>query len=181
MVNGSPVEITMRATVLDVTPDQGGDEAPEEMNNSNAAATAQPEADTASVPEETEAPAEEAVVEEAAAEGDAPAEDAALDPELVAAGERVFKKCQACHQVGEGAQNKTGPVLNGVVDRDIASVDGFSYSGAMDGMDGVWDSEALHAFLAKPRDYVKGTKMAFAGLRKAEEIDAVIEYLKAHP
>ncbi|WP_370313685.1 c-type cytochrome [Sagittula sp.] len=177
----SPVEITMRATVLDVTPDQGGDEASEEMNNSNAAATAQPEADTASVPEETETPAEEAAVEEAAVEGDAPAEEAALDPELVAAGERVFKKCQACHQVGEGAQNKTGPVLNGVVDRDIASVDGFSYSGAMDGMDGVWDNEALHAFLAKPRDYVKGTKMAFAGLRKAEEIDAVIEYLKAHP
>ncbi|EBA06073.1 diheme cytochrome c SoxD [Sagittula stellata E-37] len=181
-----PVKITMRATVLDVTPDQGDDDTPEEMNNSNAAATAQPEADAAVteevVTEEAEAPAsEEAVVEEVAAEGDASAEDAALDPELVATGERVFKKCQACHQVGDGAKNKTGPILNGVVGRDIASVDGFNYSGAMEGMDGVWDSEALHAFLAKPRDYVKGTKMAFAGLRKPEEIDAVIEYLKAHP
>ncbi|WP_425099702.1 c-type cytochrome [Tropicibacter sp. S64] len=168
------VEITMRATVLDVTPDHGGtDTAMEE-------AAAEPEAEaTNTAVEETVAEAPAAEEATAAAEAPAPMETAALDADLVSAGEKVFKKCKACHQVGEGAQNRTGPQLNGVVGRDIGSVDGFNYSNTMAGMDGAWDSEALHAFLANPKGYVKGTKMSFAGLRKDDELDAVVEYLKS--
>ncbi|MEQ5871076.1 c-type cytochrome [Sagittula sp. NFXS13] len=163
------VEITMRATVLDVTPEEEGDttatEAATEMTHSNDAATVKPEE------ESTQADTE---VQEVAAEA-----PAAPDPELVAAGEKVFRKCKACHQVGEGAANRTGPVLNGVVGADIAGVEDFNYSGAMSSMEGNWTVEALSAFLAKPRDYVKGTKMAFAGLRKDDDIAAVIAYLQA--
>lgn len=155
------VEVTMRATVLDVTPDEA-DEAPAEMDESQAVATAQPEEEAAA------APAEEAAPEAAAA---------AIDPDLAAQGEKVFRKCKACHKVDGG--KATGPHLDGVFGREIGGVDGFKYSGAMAGMGGVWNEETLAAFLAKPRDYVKGTKMAFAGLRKEEEIVAVTEYLKS--
>ena len=95
-------------------------------------------------------------------------------------GEKVFRKCQACHAVGEGAENKVGPVLNGIVGRAVASVDGFSYSDTLSemGADGqVWSPEELAAFLEKPRDYAKGTKMSFAGLRKEDERNDVIAYL----
>ncbi|CUH77812.1 c-type cytochrome [Tropicibacter naphthalenivorans] len=161
------VEITMRATVLDVTPDEeGAEEAPAEMDHSPAVATAAP------VEEAAAEPAAEAPVAAAAA-------PAALDAELVAAGEKVFKKCKACHQVGDGAKNKTGPQLNAIVGRAIGGVDGFKYSSAMAEHGGVWDEAALAAFLAKPKDYIKGTKMAFAGLRKDDDITAVIEYLKS--
>ena len=98
-------------------------------------------------------------------------------------GERVFRKCQACHAVAEGAENKVGPVLNGVVDREIASVEGFEYSDVLKemGAEGkTWTAEELAAFLEKPRDYAKGTKMAFAGLRKEEERADVIAFLKTH-
>ena len=96
------------------------------------------------------------------------------------AGEKVFRKCMACHAVGEGAENKVGPQLNGVVGRDIASVEGFSYSDALMtlGEEGkAWTPEELQAFLEKPRDYAKGTKMSFAGLRKEEDRNDVIAYL----
>lgn len=103
-----------------------------------------------------------------AAEGDA------------AKGEKVFKKCKACHQVGDGAANKTGPMLNGVIGRAAASVEGFRYSKALaaKGEEGlVWTEEEMAAFLTKPKKYLKGTKMAFAGLRKAKDRDNVIAYL----
>lgn len=111
-----------------------------------------------------------------------PAEAAtAVDPELLAAGEKAFKKCKACHQVGEGAKNKTGPVLNGVVDAAAASSSGFRYSKPMmaakeNGL--VWTETELAEFLKKPRKYMKGTKMSFAGFRKDDDITAVIAYLK---
>lgn len=95
-------------------------------------------------------------------------------------GERVFRKCQACHAVGEGAENKVGPVLNNVVGREVASVEGFNYSSALTDLKEagtVWSEEELAAFLEKPRNYAKGTKMAFAGLRKEEERANVIAYL----
>ena len=97
-----------------------------------------------------------------------------------AEGEKVFRKCQACHQVGEGAENKVGPQLNGVIWRQIASVEGFAYSNVFQAFaeEGkVWTPEELAVFLEKPRDYAKGTKMAFAGLRKEEERADVIAYL----
>jgi cytochrome c len=104
----------------------------------------------------------------ASAEGDA------------AAGEKVFKKCQACHQVGPEAENKVGPVLNGIVGRAVAANADFKYSDALMalGAEGkVWTPDELAVFLEKPKEYAKGTKMAFAGLRKEEERQNVIAYL----
>ncbi|MFN3208041.1 MAG: c-type cytochrome [Roseovarius sp.] len=96
------------------------------------------------------------------------------------AGEKVFRKCQACHAVGEDAKNKVGPVLNGIVGATIASNEEFKYSDALAemGAEGKeWTPEELAAFLEKPRDYAKGTKMTFAGLRKEDERADVIAYL----
>ena len=133
-------------------------------------------------PAAAEAVVEEAATEEAAAEP--VVEEAALDMELVAEGEKVFKKCKACHQVGEGAKNKTGPVLNGVVGAKLGHIDGFKYSKTLlemgeSGM--VWDEANMTAFLTKPKDFVKKTKMSFAGLKKEDDIRAVTEYLKSFP
>ncbi|WP_420819277.1 c-type cytochrome [Pacificoceanicola onchidii] len=152
------VEVTMRATVLDVTPDEEGTEAAE----------AAPEEQVAQVTET--APAAETVAEEPAAAG-------GLDPELVAAGEKVFKKCKSCHKVDGG--KGTGPYLNGVWGRAIGGVEGFKYSGAMAEHGGVWDEETMSAFLTKPKAYIKGTRMSFAGLRKQGDIDAVNAYLQS--
>lgn len=100
-----------------------------------------------------------------------------------ARGEKVFNKCKACHMVGDGAQNRVGPVLNGVVGRPVASVGDFSYSDTLKKMGAsgaVWTAEELAKFLENPRDYAKGTKMAFPGLRKEEERADVIAYLATH-
>ncbi|MAE91617.1 MAG: MFS transporter [Pelagibaca sp.] len=165
------VEITMRATVLDVTPEEEGAEAADAAEASTGEQEAEVE-EVAAVAEEAAPAAEEAPAQEA------PVEIAAIDEALAADGEKVFRKCKACHQVGEGAKNRTGPQLNAVVGREIGGLDGFKYSGTLAEMGGVWDAEALHGFLADPRGYAKGTKMAFAGLKKDEDIDAVVEYLK---
>ncbi|MFD1695348.1 c-type cytochrome [Roseibium aestuarii] len=98
-----------------------------------------------------------------------------------AKGEKVFKKCAACHAVGEGAKNKVGPVLNGVIGRHAAAIEDFKYSKAMvdKGAEGlVWDEATLATYLEKPKDLVPGTKMAFAGLKKEDEREDVIAYLK---
>lgn len=98
------------------------------------------------------------------------------------AGAKVFRKCQACHAVGEDAKNKVGPILNGIVDRQVATVPDFDYSDALLEMtDNTWTPEELAAFLEKPRDYAPGTKMTFAGLRKEEERANVIAYLATFP
>lgn len=96
------------------------------------------------------------------------------------AGAKVFRKCKACHAVGPDAKNKVGPGLNAIVGAEAGQVEGFKYSDAFmakvgDGL--TWDAEALDAFLAKPRDYIPGTKMTFPGLRKPEERANVIAYL----
>ncbi|MCE8539201.1 cytochrome c family protein [Ruegeria pomeroyi] len=96
-------------------------------------------------------------------------------------GKKVFNKCKACHAVGEGAANKVGPQLNGIIGAAAGQVEGFKYSDALTeaaagGL--VWDDESLAAFLAKPKDFMKGTKMSFAGLKKDDEIENVIAYLK---
>ena len=150
------VEITMRAAVLDVTPEDETD--PEEGGSTNVGLTA-------------EEPAAEAAVMEA------------LDMELVAAGEKVFRKCKSCHAVGEGAKNKTGPALNNIIGAAAGSVDGFKYSKPMlaaaeGGL--VWSEEEMAAFLAAPKKYMKGTRMSFAGLKKEADIDAVLEFLKSN-
>ena len=96
-------------------------------------------------------------------------------------GEAVFKKCKACHVVDE-AKNRVGPHLVNIVDRKTASVEGYKYSDAMaaKGAEGVvWDEANLDAYLAKPKDFVPGTKMTFAGLSKPEDRTDVIAYLKS--
>ena len=95
-----------------------------------------------------------------------------------AAGEKVFNKCKACHQVGESAKNAVGPVLNGVVDRQAGTYPGFSYSDANKGSGITWTEATLKEYLKDPRAKVPGTKMAFAGLTKDEDIDNVIAFLK---
>ncbi|WP_370638345.1 cytochrome c family protein [Aurantimonas sp. VKM B-3413] len=107
------------------------------------------------------------------------AEQTALagDPE---AGKSVFRKCQACHAVGEGAKNKIGPELNGIVGEKIAAVDGYSFSSALKDYASshpAWTVDELHQWLAGPQKLVPGTKMSFPGLSKPEDIDNVIAYL----
>lgn len=106
----------------------------------------------------------------------------AQDAALVEEGANVFRRCAACHQVGADAENGVGPVLTDLIGRDIASVEDFEYSDAMLAFaeeNGVWDEELLFTYLEDPRGMVKGTKMAFAGLRKEEQRTAVIEYIKS--
>lgn len=98
-----------------------------------------------------------------------------------AAGEKVYKKCKVCHMVGEDAKNRVGPVLNGVMGRQAGALDGYRFSSAMKkaGENGlVWTEAALDEYLAKPREAVKGTKMAFPGLKKEKDRQNVIAYIK---
>jgi cytochrome c2 len=98
----------------------------------------------------------------------------------VAAGEKVFKKCKACHVV-DAEKHKTGPHLVNIMGRAAGSADGFKkYSDAMKSSGIVWNEETLDGYLEKPKAYVKGTRMAFAGLRKAEDRANVIAYLKSY-
>jgi cytochrome c len=92
-----------------------------------------------------------------------------------AAGEKVFGKCKACHNV-EG-KNGTGPHLNGVVGRARASVEGFAYSEGMASKHDPWTPEEIFTFIKAPKDYVAGTKMGFAGLASAQDRANVIAYL----
>lgn len=91
-------------------------------------------------------------------------------------GEKVFKKCKSCHSLEDG-QNKIGPHLHGLMGRTAGAVEGFNYSDAMAGSGVVWEEETLDAFLTKPKDYMPGTKMTFAGLKKPEDRADVIAYL----
>ncbi|MBX2854555.1 MAG: cytochrome c family protein [Rhodobacteraceae bacterium] len=96
----------------------------------------------------------------------------------VAKGEKVFKKCSACHNVEVGGGNKTGPALYGVMGRDIASMD-FGYSAVLADMDGGWGWEEMNGFLTKPKEWADGTKMNFAGLKKSEDRANLMAYLNA--
>jgi len=94
-------------------------------------------------------------------------------------GMKVAKKCAACHEFAQGAANKVGPALWGVVGRDIGSHAGFVYSGALSGLEGNWTAEKLNGFLENPKKYAEGTSMAFAGLRKPSDRADVIAYLQS--
>lgn len=102
----------------------------------------------------------------------------------VANGEKVFKKCAACHAVGENAKNKVGPILNGVVGAKFGHTEGFKYSKPMldrQAAGDTWTEENLTAWLTNPKEFMPGTKMVFVGLKKPEEIADVIAYLKTFP
>ena len=92
-------------------------------------------------------------------------------------GEKVFKKCTAGHVVNKGGANKIGPVLYGVLGRQVAAISDYKYSKAMAGYDKNWTFEEMNGYLRKPQSYIKGTKMAFAGLRKEKDRASVILYL----
>ena len=156
------VKITMRAAVLDVTPEDGSTPtgAESEDGGSSAAAGEQPAPEAAAAPE--------------------PAPTPEPDPALVEAGEAVYKKCKACHMIGEGAKNRVGPELNGVIGRTAGGLEGFKYSAAMSeqGAGGlVWSAETLGAFLEDPKGVIPKTKMSFNGLKKPEDRAAIIAYL----
>ena len=96
----------------------------------------------------------------------------------VEAGGKLAKKCTACHVFEAGGANKVGPVLWGVVNKAKASVDGFAYSSALAGFGGAWDYQSLNAFLKKPKDYISGTKMNFAGLKKPQDRANMVAWLR---
>ena len=105
---------------------------------------------------------------------------AALAEGDAAAGEKVFRKCKSCHQVGDGAKNRIGPVLTGIVENEIASVEDFKYSKAFlakkeEGL--VWTEEVLDTYLTKPKKFIPGTKMSFSGLKKEQQRADIIAYL----
>ncbi|WP_261331600.1 c-type cytochrome [Maritalea mobilis] len=140
------VEITMRATILDVTPEEDDEE---------------------------EASAEPEVVEEAAA-------DTGPSPELIAAGATIWRQCQACHEVGEGARNRVGPALNGIVGAEAGMRENFRYSPAFqeaaeEGL--VWTEENLIAYLHDPRAFMPRSRMVFNGIDEDEDIRAVLAYI----
>jgi cytochrome c len=100
---------------------------------------------------------------------------AAADP---AKGKKVFKKCGSCHTVDQGGANKIGPNLHAILNRAKGSTAGFSYSAALLETGGDWGYEDLDAFLRKPKDFIKGTKMSFAGVKKDTSRADLIAYLR---
>ena len=101
---------------------------------------------------------------------------AAATPE---SGAKAFKKCKACHTTKSGGANRVGPNLWDVVGRAKAGASGYSYSAALKKLGGAWSYEDLDGFLTKPKSYLPGTKMSFAGMKKAKARAAVIFYLRS--
>ena len=92
-------------------------------------------------------------------------------------GEKIFKKCAACHSINKGGKNKIGPALYNVVGRTVGGLDDYKYSKTLASYDKQWTFEELNGFLKKPASYLKGTKMSYAGLRKEKDRASVIKYL----
>ena len=92
-------------------------------------------------------------------------------------GEKIFKKCAACHSITKGGKNKIGPALYNVVGRKVGGLDNYKYSKTLVSYDKEWTFEELNGFLKKPASYLKGTKMSYAGLRKEKDRASVIKYL----
>lgn len=124
-------------------------------------------------------------VPEASAVADAAPVDKGPEPIMamlvdadIAAGEKLSKKCTACHVFNAGGAAKVGPALWNIVNAAKGAADGFSYSAAMAGFGGAWDYAALNAFLAKPKAYMPGTKMNFVGLKKPSDRANMIAWLR---
>ena len=95
----------------------------------------------------------------------------------IATGEKVFKKCAACHSIVKGGKNNIGPALYNVVGRKVGALSDYKYSKALAAYGKAWTFEELNGYLLKPAKWIKGTKMAFAGLRKEKDRASVILYL----
>ena len=95
----------------------------------------------------------------------------------IASGEKIFKKCAACHSIVKDGKNNIGPALYNVVGRKVGAVSDYKYSKALLNYDKSWTFEELNGYLLKPSKWIKGTKMAFAGLRKEKDRASVIKYL----
>ena len=95
----------------------------------------------------------------------------------VISGEKIFKKCAACHSINKGGKNNIGPALYNVVGRKVGAIEDYKYSKALAAYDKNWNFEELNGFLIKPAKWIKGTKMAYAGLRKEKDRASVIKYL----
>ena len=92
-------------------------------------------------------------------------------------GAKVFKKCAACHSIAQGGGNKIGPALWGIFGRKAGSISDYKYSKAMAAHGKIWSFDEMNSFLIKPKDWIKGTKMSFAGLKNAKDRAAVILYM----
>ena len=92
-------------------------------------------------------------------------------------GEKIFKKCAACHSIAKGGGNKIGPALWGVIGRKAGALSDYKYSKSMAAYGKPWSFEEMNGFLIKPKDWIKGTKMSFAGLKNEKERAAVILYM----
>ena len=97
----------------------------------------------------------------------------------LAHGEKVFKKCSACHMIAADGKNKIGPNLWGVIGRKAGAINDYNYSKAMLAYAKEWTFEEMNSYLIKPQAYIKGTKMAFAGLRKEKDRASVILYMNS--
>jgi cytochrome c len=97
-----------------------------------------------------------------------------------AAGEKAFASCRACHQIGPGAKNAVGPVLNGVVGRLAGTYPGYDYSAATRNSGLTWDPETLQDYLTDPQSVIMGTKMASPGIKDPDEINDLIAFLKTY-
>ena len=93
-------------------------------------------------------------------------------------GEKIYKKCGSCHNYEKGSRNKVGPNLWNIVNRSKASMDGFAYSDALAKSEGIWSYEELAAFVYKPKEFIIGTKMNFAGLKKVEDRANLVFFLR---
>jgi len=92
-------------------------------------------------------------------------------------GEKIFKKCAACHSITQGGANKIGPALWSVLGRKAGSLPDYKYSKAMIAYGKLWSFEEMNGFLTKPKEWLKGTKMSFAGLKNAKDRAAIILYM----
>lgn len=180
----TPLEITEAAPREGGTTDAGPSERPAGEGTQAGAAPAEGQAEgQAAAPAEGQAASVEG---QAPAEGQAAGggEQVAVAPAAgampagdAAAGERLFRRCMACHKLEPGV-NTIGPTLHGVIGREVASVEGYSYSDAMRAHGGVWSPERLAEYLANPKGAVPGTKMAFAGLKNEQDRIDVMTYLQ---
>ena len=95
-------------------------------------------------------------------------------------GKKVFKKCSACHSIKKGGRNNIGPALYNVLGRNMGALENYKYSKALVAFGKDWTFQEMNSFLIKPASYIKGTKMAFAGLKKEKDRASVILYMNAN-